>query len=149
MSTLDMIEAFLRRHKHKASQDKRPFLKHLRLDGKTPQSERLKLVGRFKCPPEQGGAHCFLITTGAGGVGLNLPAASRVVLFDSSWNPATDAQAAVRAFRMGQTKPVFVYRLVSYGAMEGHVYDRSVSKAQLARQVCFPRGHAQSLKPSR
>jgi len=57
------------------------------------------------------------------------------VLFDSSWNPATDAQAAVRAFRMGQTKRVFVYRLVSFGTMEGHVYDRSVSKAQLAKQV--------------
>lgn len=61
-----------------------------------------------------------------GGVGLNLTGADRVVIFDPSWNPATDAQAVDRAYRLGQKKDVVIYRLVTCGTVEEKIYRRQV-----------------------
>ena len=76
----------------------------------------------------------FLISTRAGGLGLNLAAASRVIVFDANWNPAHDLQAVHRAYRYGQRRPVFVYRLISEG-FEECLYRQQVSKLQLAGRV--------------
>lgn len=77
----------------------------------------------------------FLISTKAGNLGINLVAASRVILFDPNWNPAQDCQAIGRTFRFGQTKPTFVYRLIGQGSMEEKMYDRQVEKLSLSSWV--------------
>jgi len=66
----------------------------------------------------------FLLTTRVGGLGVNLTGADRVVIFDPDWNPSTDTQARERAWRIGQTKPVTVYRLLTTGTIEEKIYHR-------------------------
>ncbi|KAK6057244.1 helicase protein [Cooperia oncophora] len=83
----------------------------LRLDGQTPTSDRQALVSQFNS--ERNPENVFLLSTRAGGVGLNLIGASRLILFDSDWNPASDLQAMARIWRDGQTKPCHIYRLVT------------------------------------
>eukprot|EP00617_Octactis_speculum_P016520 CAMPEP_0185773610 /NCGR_PEP_ID=MMETSP1174-20130828/74362_1 /TAXON_ID=35687 /ORGANISM="Dictyocha speculum, Strain CCMP1381" /LENGTH=99 /DNA_ID=CAMNT_0028460379 /DNA_START=151 /DNA_END=447 /DNA_ORIENTATION=+ len=68
-------------------------------------------------------------------MGVNMVAANRVILYDTSWNPASDLQALFRCYRLGQTKPVFVYRLVMAKSLEETVYKRQVTKAGLAHRV--------------
>lgn len=105
-----------------------------RLDGSTPSSKRQDLVDNFNSsPPER--MFCFLLSTKAGGVGLNLTGASRLILFDLDWNPALDAQAMARTHRDGQRKECFIYRLVTKGAIEEKIFQRQVSKADLAGAV--------------
>lgn len=101
----------------------------LRLDGGTPPSHRQRLVDEFNTSSTKG---VFLISTRAGGVGLNLTSASVVVIFDPDWNPFSDLQAQDRSFRIGQTRVVEVYRLLSAGTIEEQVYVRQVWKQQLA-----------------
>lgn len=74
----------------------------------------------------------FLISTRAGGLGLNLVSANRVVIFDPSWNPAQDLQAQDRSFRFGQKRHVVVFRLLSAGSLDELVYSRQVYKQQLS-----------------
>ncbi|CAD6971939.1 unnamed protein product [Tilletia controversa] len=102
---------------------------HRRLDGTTPQALRQSYVDDFNYSPE---ITVFLISTMAGGVGLNLTAANKVVIFDPHWNPAVDQQAQDRAYRIGQTRDVDVYRLVGSGSLEERVFRRQVHKQQLA-----------------
>ena len=66
----------------------------------------------------------FLLTTRVGGLGVNLTGADRVLIFDPDWNPSTDMQARERAWRIGQTKPVTIYRLVTAGTIEEKIYHR-------------------------
>lgn len=73
----------------------------------------------------------FLISTRAGGLGLNLVSANRVVIFDPNWNPAQDLQAQDRTFRYGQRRHVTVYRLLAAGSIEELVYSRQIYKQQL------------------
>ena len=82
-------------------------------------------------------AHIFvaLMTTRTGGVGLSLVGADRVVLYDPDWNPQTDAQARERAWRLGQTKPVTIYRLVCAGTIEEKIYHRQIFKQALTNKV--------------
>jgi len=101
----------------------------LRLDGSTPHGQRQRLVDEFNTSAARG---IFLISTRAGGVGLNLTAASVVVIFDPDWNPCADMQAQDRSFRIGQTRVVEVYRLLGAGTIEEQVYVRQVWKQQLA-----------------
>ncbi|SDS31599.1 DEAD/DEAH box helicase [Pseudomonas oryzae] len=77
----------------------------------------------------------FLISLKAGGAGLNLTAADTVIHFDPWWNPAAEAQASDRAYRIGQDKPVFVYRLIARGSVEEKIQQLQESKASLARSV--------------
>jgi SNF2 family DNA or RNA helicase len=101
----------------------------LRLDGSTPAAQRQRLVDEFNTSSTRG---IFLISTRAGGVGLNLTGASVVVIFDPDWNPFSDLQAQDRSFRIGQTRVVEVYRLLGAGTVEEQVYVRQVWKQQLA-----------------
>ncbi len=84
------------------------------LDGKTPQGERAARVRAF----QEGSAPLFLISLKAGGFGLNLTAATSVIHLDPWWNPAVEDQASDRAHRIGQTRPVTIYRLVARGTIE-------------------------------
>ncbi|CAD6198751.1 unnamed protein product [Caenorhabditis auriculariae] len=104
-----------------------------RLDGSTPVSERQKLVAKFNesCCPD----NVFLLSTKAGGVGLNLTGASRLVLFDSDWNPANDVQAMARIWRDGQTKPCHIYRLIATGTIDEKIIQRQIKKTGLGAVI--------------
>lgn len=105
---------------------------HFRIDGKTPVKRRLKLIEEFN---ENKNVFAMLLTTRVGGVGLNIIGADRVVIFDPDWNPMTDVQARERAWRIGQTREVSVYRLVLTGTVEEKIYHRQVYKHFLAQKV--------------
>ncbi|KAK1760535.1 switch 2 [Echria macrotheca] len=99
------------------------------LDGSLGYEERQRVVDDFNTDPNQ---FVFLISTKAGGVGLNITSANKVVIFDPHWNPAYDLQAQDRAYRIGQTRDVDVFRLVSAGTIEEIVYARQIYKQQQA-----------------
>ncbi|EDL95870.1 similar to SNF2/RAD54 family protein (predicted) [Rattus norvegicus] len=112
---------------------KNKHFKTLRIDGTvTHLWEREKRIQLFQQNKEYS---VFLLTTQVGGVGLTLTAASRVVIFDPSWNPATDAQAVDRVYRIGQKENVVVYRLITCGTVEEKIYRRQVFKDSLIRQT--------------
>lgn len=102
-----------------------------RLDGKTDMSKRLGLVKDFN----KGAADVFLISTKAGGLGLNIAGANRVILCDFDFNPSHEEQAVGRAYRIGQKKEVFVYHLVTGGTYEEKLHHVTIFKRQLARRV--------------
>ncbi|GKY91080.1 hypothetical protein MPSEU_000080800 [Mayamaea pseudoterrestris] len=111
---------------------------YLRIDGSTNSEDRGCLVDRFNSTLYEGVANsvkAFLISTMAGGVGINLTAANRVVLLDSHFNPSVTTQALFRSYRYGQVKPVYVYRLLTEGSIEQKIYNRSVVKNGLALRV--------------
>ena len=119
---LDIIESFFRQWQ----------ITFIRLDGDTPPPDRPDLVQRFNTDPT---INCFLISTRAGGTGLNLTGADTVIFYDHDWNPANDHQAQDRAYRIGQTKPVTVYRLVSRGTIEEKILQRQELKQTLADEI--------------
>lgn len=106
-------------------------LRCLRIDGLTDATSRHEKVTKFNSQPDR--FQCMLLTTAVGGVGLNLTSADRVILVDPAWNPATDAQAVDRAFRIGQTKEVRVYRLIMSGMIEDKMFRLQVFKMGLTR----------------
>lgn len=99
------------------------------LDGSLSYEERQDVVDTFNSDPTQ---FVFLISTKAGGVGLNITSANKVVIVDPHWNPSYDLQAQDRAYRIGQTRDVEVFRLISLGTVEEIVYARQVYKQQQA-----------------
>jgi SNF2 family DNA or RNA helicase len=99
------------------------------LDGGMKYEDRSQAVADFNANPDQ---FVFLISTKAGGVGLNITSANKVVVVDPNWNPAYDLQAQDRAYRIGQTRDVEVFRLVSSGTIEEIVYARQIYKQQQA-----------------
>ena len=99
------------------------------LDGSMKYEDRSKTVDDFNADSIQ---FVFLISTKAGGVGLNITSANKVVIFDPNWNPSWDLQAQDRAYRIGQTRDVEVFRLVSAGTVEEIVYARQIYKQQQA-----------------
>jgi len=106
--------------------------KYLRLDGGTPNDRRQPLVDQFN---RDSSYDCFLISTKAGGVGLNLTGADTVIFFDHDWNPQNDEQARARAHRIGQTKTVTVYRLVTKGTIEERMLSIQDRKKRLAQAL--------------
>ncbi|XP_064152966.1 DNA excision repair protein ERCC-6-like 2 isoform X2 [Anguilla rostrata] len=103
-----------------------------RLDGNTKAKERVKIVREFNSSPD---INLCLVSTMAGGLGLNFVGANIVVLFDPTWNPANDLQAIDRAYRIGQCRDVTVFRLISLGSVEEVIYLRQVYKQQLQSSV--------------
>ena len=101
-------------------------LGYLKLTGET--QDRASMVAEF----QTGEVPIFLISLKAGGVGLNLTAADTVILYDPWWNPAVEQQAIDRAYRIGQGKPVFVYKLVASGTVEDKMLELQARKAGLA-----------------
>lgn len=107
-------------------------IEYCRLDGKTPVNQRGDIVRRFN---EGSLGDVFLLSARAGGVGLNLIGANRLILFDPDWNPATDIQAMARVWRDGQKKHVFVYRLLCTGTIEEKIFQRQLFKGELQDAV--------------
>lgn len=109
-----------------------PKYHYLRMDGNTSVKDRGMLVDRFNKDPS---IFIFLLTTKVGGLGLNLTGADRVIIYDPDWNPSTDLQARERAWRLGQTKPVTIYRLITAGTIEEKIYHRQLWKQYLTNRV--------------
>ena len=103
-----------------------------RLDGKVKGNDRQKAIDRFNTNPD---AFIFLLSTRAGGVGINLTAADTVIIFDSDWNPQNDVQAMARCHRIGQKKRVKVYRLITRRSFEAEMFQRASRKLGLEQAV--------------
>ncbi|GMT24601.1 hypothetical protein PFISCL1PPCAC_15898, partial [Pristionchus fissidentatus] len=108
-------------------------LRLYRLDGSTPVADRQKLVNDFNQARDP--TNVFLLSSKAGGVGLNLIGASRLVLFDLDWNPACDLQAMARIWRDGQPRACHIYRLVTTGTIDEKILQRQIKKTGLAAIV--------------
>ncbi|BHF58280.1 DNA repair and recombination protein rad54b [Sparganum proliferum] len=124
IQTLDLLEPVCREI------SKAPCL---RIDSKTPTKRRMELVDKFNSPTSV--ERVFLLSSKAGGTGLNLIGADFLVLFDMDWNPANDAQAMARVWREGQKRPVHLYRLVTAGGLEERIFQRQLAKSSLAQCV--------------
>ncbi|XP_023301758.2 transcriptional regulator ATRX-like isoform X2 [Lucilia cuprina] len=107
---------------------------YYRLDGKTPKSIRHAMINEFN-NVENKTARVFLISAKAGGQGINLIGANRVIILDTSWNPSNDQQNIFRVFRLGQKRSCYIYRLLAMGTMEEKVYSRSVTKQAMSFRV--------------
>ncbi|MCJ1282730.1 hypothetical protein MMC26_002055 [Xylographa opegraphella] len=114
--------------------------KYCRIDGSTAHEDRIAAIDDYNRPGSE--KFVFLLTTRAGGLGINLTSADIVVLFDSDWNPQADLQAMDRAHRIGQTKQVVVYRFITEQAIEEKVLERAAQKLRLD-QLVIQQGRAQ------
>ncbi|CAI5757138.1 unnamed protein product [Candida verbasci] len=121
--TLDLIEKMCRTKKYGC----------LRLDGTMNINKRQKLVDKFNDP--NGQEFIFLLSSKAGGCGINLIGANRLVLIDPDWNPASDQQALARVWRDGQKKDCFIYRFISTGTIEEKIFQRQSMKMSLSSCV--------------
>jgi hypothetical protein len=115
---LDILEIFLTLNAHT----------YVRLDGSTGVEKRQKLMDKFNTDPK---LFCFILSTRSGGLGINLTGADTVIFYDSDWNPAMDAQAQDRAHRIGQTRDVHIYRLVSESTVEENILVKAKQKRHL------------------
>ncbi|KII92162.1 hypothetical protein PLICRDRAFT_50591 [Plicaturopsis crispa FD-325 SS-3] len=120
-STLNILEAFCKKRNYT----------YFRLDGQTPAAKRQEYVNIFNNSSQQS-RFLFLLSSKAGGVGLNLIGASRLCLIDSDWNPSHDLQSMARIHRDGQKRPVFIYRLLTAGTIDEKIYQRQVTKIGLS-----------------
>ncbi|MCJ1303302.1 hypothetical protein MMC08_006110 [Hypocenomyce scalaris] len=114
--------------------------KYCRIDGSTAHEDRITGIDEYNKPGSE--KFVFLLTTRAGGLGINLTSADVVILFDSDWNPQADLQAMDRAHRIGQTKQVVVFRFVTEQAIEEKVLERAAQKLRLD-QLVIQQGRAQ------
>lgn len=106
---------------------------YCRIDGSTAHEDRIEAIDEYNKPGSS--KFIFLLTTRAGGLGINLTSADIVVLYDSDWNPQADLQAMDRAHRIGQKKQVQVFRFVTENAIEEKVLDRAAQKLRLDQLV--------------
>ncbi|CAB3408160.1 unnamed protein product [Caenorhabditis bovis] len=106
---------------------------YVRLDGSMSIKQRSKIIDTFNDP--QSNIFCFLLSSKAGGCGLNLIGANRLVMFDPDWNPANDDQAMARVWRDGQKKTCFIYRLLATGSIEEKMFQRQTHKKALSSCV--------------
>lgn len=119
---LDVVEDYLLMRKYK----------YVRLDGSTKLEMRKENIKQFNADPE---TFIFIITTRTGGVGLNLMSADTVIMYDPDWNPQADLQAMARCHRIGQTRPVVIYKLCAKGTLDEAIYNRAESKRVLEKAV--------------
>ncbi|CAD7701070.1 unnamed protein product [Ostreobium quekettii] len=119
---LDLLDSFFDERGHDA----------LRIDGSVPWQERQERINAFNTDPEK---WLFLLSTRAGGLGVNLTAADTVIIYDSDWNPQQDLQAMDRCHRIGQSKPVLVLRLATSHSVEGKMLKRAADKMALTRLI--------------
>ncbi|GAA54158.1 DNA helicase INO80 [Clonorchis sinensis] len=119
---IDILEDFMIYRKHA----------YLRLDGSSRLCDRRDMVAQWQSSSRW---FVFLLSTRAGGLGINLTAADTVIFYDSDWNPTVDQQAMDRAHRLGQTKPVTVYRLVCQNTIEGRMMQRAEEKRAMQQMV--------------
>ncbi|XP_019627273.1 PREDICTED: DNA helicase INO80-like [Branchiostoma belcheri] len=119
---IDILEEFMWHRKHT----------YMRLDGSSKISDRRDMVEDFQ---QRSDIFVFLLSTRAGGLGINLTAADTVIFYDSDWNPTVDQQAMDRAHRLGQTKQVTVYRLICKGTIEERILQRAREKSEIQRMV--------------
>lgn len=115
---IDLLEEYMWHRHHK----------YMRLDGSSKISERRDMVADFQARND---IFVFLLSTRAGGLGINLTAADTVIFYDSDWNPTVDQQAMDRAHRLGQTKQVTVYRLICKGSIEERILQRAREKSEV------------------
>lgn len=130
---IDLLEEYMYHRKHT----------FIRLDGSSKIHERRDMVADFQ---QRSDIFIFLLSTRAGGLGINLTAADTVIFYDSDWNPTVDQQAMDRAHRLGQTKQVTVYRLVCKGTIEERILQRAREKSEIQRMV-IQGGTFKGLKP--
>jgi hypothetical protein len=116
---LDILENFLNYHGYK----------YLRLDGTTTIEQRQVLMERFNSDKR---IFCFILSTRSGGIGVNLTGADTVIFYDSDWNPTMDAQAQDRCHRIGQTRDVHIYRLISEKTVEENILKKANQKRLLS-----------------
>eukprot|EP01006_Ploeotia_vitrea_P039228 TRINITY_DN66325_c6_g8_i2.p1 TRINITY_DN66325_c6_g8~~TRINITY_DN66325_c6_g8_i2.p1 ORF type:complete len:892 (+),score=142.37 TRINITY_DN66325_c6_g8_i2:309-2678(+) len=116
---LDIVEDYIRYNNWE----------YCRLDGSTSSTDRERLMEEYNAPDSK--KFIFILSTRAGGLGITLATANTVILYDSDWNPQMDLQAQDRAHRIGQTKPVTVYRFVCQGTIEEKIYQRAMKKLYL------------------
>ncbi|CAL6402739.1 unnamed protein product [Bathycoccus prasinos] len=119
---LDLLESFFEQRGERVC----------RIDGSVKQEQRRDAIDAFNKDPT---VDIFLLSTRAGGLGINLTAADTVIIYDSDWNPHADMQAMDRVHRIGQTKPVHVYRLATANSVEGKMLSRAASKLKLEKLV--------------
>ena len=115
---LDIMEIFLNLHGYT----------YVRLDGSTKVEVRQQLVDRFN---NDNKIFCFISSTRSGGIGLNLTGADSIVFLDTDWNPAMDKQAQDRCHRIGQTRTVHIYRLITLSTIEENIFKKSIQKREL------------------
>src|ERR1700679_680787 len=106
--------------------------KYLRLDGSTKLEDRRDTVHDFQTRSD---IFIFLLSTRAGGLGINLTSADTVIFYDSDWNPTIDSQAMDRAHRLGQTKQVTVYRLITKGTIDERIVQLARVKKDVSRDI--------------
>ncbi|KAI9463687.1 P-loop containing nucleoside triphosphate hydrolase protein [Lactarius psammicola] len=123
-STLNILEAFCKKKSYS----------YLRLDGSTPAAKRSEHVNTFN-KSSQERCFLFLLSSKAGGVGLNLIGASRLCLVDSDWNPSHDLQSMARIHRDGQKRSVYIYRFLTAGTIDEKIYQRQITKLGLSRTL--------------
>ncbi len=120
---MDIMEDFLRMKD----------LKYMRLDGSTKTEERTEMLNAFNAPDSD--YFCFLLSTRAGGLGLNLQTADTVIIFDTDWNPHQDLQAQDRAHRIGQKNEVRILRLITTDSVEEVILERAMQKLDIDGKV--------------
>ncbi|KAJ2744527.1 DNA repair protein rhp26 [Coemansia sp. BCRC 34301] len=109
-----------------------PDMVYRRMDGSTPVQHRSAMVDEYNADTT---IFVFLLTTKVGGLGINLTGADRVILYSPDWNPSSDMQARERAWRLGQTRDVAIYRLMTAGTIEEKIYNRQIYKQLLSNKV--------------
>jgi SWI/SNF-related matrix-associated actin-dependent regulator of chromatin subfamily A member 5 len=119
------------------------FVEYCRIDGGTAHEDRIAAIDDYNKPDSE--KYVFLLTTRAGGLGINLTTADIVVLYDSDWNPQADLQAMDRAHRIGQTKQVYVFRFITEGSVEERMLERAAQKLRLD-QLVIQQGRQQQSK---
>ncbi|KAF7294468.1 hypothetical protein MKEN_01439300 [Mycena kentingensis (nom. inval.)] len=117
--------------------------KYCRIDGSTAHDDRIVAIDEYNKPGSE--KFIFLLTTRAGGLGINLTTADIVVLYDSDWNPQADLQAMDRAHRIGQTKQVYVFRFITENSVEERMLERAAQKLRLD-QLVIQQGRTQQAK---